>query len=873
MGTLGKRVSKRMRDVFNPSASTDELNIRDGDNELPGLIRQGRSAVRHDPISTVRRSVSRADSPEGEGQLTQEVPSSMAAENYADNEGKEDDDEEGSDEESEGEDVSPPGVSGRPAVVPALYRSMSPSVETNRARDARVNPQNLLTSLAAPIPEIQADPQTTPKASAANSPVDAIRGPPSMIRSPTPPGSSMFDTNLDKPATEKPALPVQLDSDRIVVDDSWKCWDDDWTLLSITGMETHKEQELAMVVSTMDRLTAWAARTGAWRLPGHSTGFAGSVARLLVAMKENNWAEEHISDGEFTAPFNQLAHAIVASTGNMEIKDQATTFVLNSVDPPNNFGSQGKPNPKGKEKACAHSSLDLSVSRGYDVNFPSLGAFASPGAISKPSPNLTYDPNHGSGPMFVEKDLSESSGPDSSGDTGTTDAPMAIDSPETAALKKKVEAKLNKLSKKVSPPPVMGSVSITKLPPPKRVSPIVPAKDAGPSKLRGGPGKVPARLSYADKARAKQTPAPGLSPAEAESLVSLAKLFSDQSTDQLVQMVKAGRPTGNTPAQPTPPVRRPLPTTTKGPSRKNVFIIVPPELRKGDFFSQNTVDTLNRGLVNNHSKLRVELVADQPRDGGIIAFCNNVATDKDLNTLKEWTGKALGARSDKIDAVLPQSKSALKIVGVPYMNGPRPILPMDIIDAMKSHELAELFQLECTPHISRNTTGSDSATVWFDIWDSQKGANTVRLVNHRIHICGWNTTIRKTVMHPGLAQCRCCWRWGHPTHKCRFLRFGERCAKCFGTHRTENHRTFAHCCKPNPKANPPTKGTSAAIDCLHAFRCVNCGGSHAADDVKCVYFKHRFDRPWHQRRAEEEKEDDLRALARNGRWLFSMKGT
>jgi len=72
---------------------------------------------------------------------------------------------------------------------------------------------------------------------------------------------------------------------------------------------------------------------------------------------------------------------------------------------------------------------------------------------------------------------------------------------------------------------------------------------------------------------------------------------------------------------------------------------------------------------------------------------------------------------------------------------------------------------------------------------------------------------------------------------------------------------FAYCCKPNPKANPPTKGTSAAIDCPHAFKCVNCSGTHAADDVKCVYFKHRFDRPWHQCRAEEEKED-LRALAR-----------
>ena len=176
----------------------------------------------------------------------------------------------------------------------------------------------------------------------------------------------------------------------------------------------------------------------------------------------------------------------------------------------------------------------------------------------------------------------------------------------------------------------------------------------------------------------------------------------------------------------------------------------------------------------------------------------------------------------------------------------------------------------CTPHISCNTTGSDSATVWFDIWDSQKGANAIRLVNHHIQICGWHATIRKTVMHPGLAQCRCCWRWGHPTHKCRFLRLGERCAKCFGTHRTENHRVFAMCCKANPKANPPTKGTSASLDCPHAFRCVNCGGNHAADDVKCVYFKHRFDHPWHQRRAEEVKEDLCALARRNFRYVMAL---
>src|SRR6267154_4128066 len=113
-----KRVSKaalRLKEAFNPSmASTDELNIGADDESQVGPLRQGRSAVRHDPISTVRRSVSRAEAPEGEG--TQEIPSSVAAEK-ADNEDEEDDDDEGSFEESKGEVDSPPGISGRPAAV------------------------------------------------------------------------------------------------------------------------------------------------------------------------------------------------------------------------------------------------------------------------------------------------------------------------------------------------------------------------------------------------------------------------------------------------------------------------------------------------------------------------------------------------------------------------------------------------------------------------------------------------------------------------------------------------------------------------------------------------------------------------------------
>ena len=33
-------------------------------------------------------------------------------------------------------------------------------------------------------------------------------------------------------------------------------------------------------------------------------------------------------------------------------------------------------------------------------------------------------------------------------------------------------------------------------------------------------------------------------------------------------------------------------------------------------------------------------------------------------------------------------------------------------------------------------------------------------------------------MHPRVAQCRNCWRWGHPTHACRAQ--GAKCQKCGG---------------------------------------------------------------------------------------------
>ena len=58
-------------------------------------------------------------------------------------------------------------------------------------------------------------------------------------------------------------------------------------------------------------------------------------------------------------------------------------------------------------------------------------------------------------------------------------------------------------------------------------------------------------------------------------------------------------------------------------------------------------------------------------------------------------------------------------------------------------------------------------------------------------------------------------------------------------------------CKANPKSNPPREVTADGVPCPHTFKCLNCKGDHAADDNKCFFWRHRFDKQWHSNKAAE----------------------
>jgi len=104
-------------------------------------------------------------------------------------------------------------------------------------------------------------------------------------------------------------------------------------------------------------------------------------------------------------------------------------------------------------------------------------------------------------------------------------------------------------------------------------------------------------------------------------------------------------------------------------------------------------------------------------------------------------------------------------------------------------------------------------------------------------------------MYPGVAQCRNCWHWDHPTHACRTQ--DAKCQKCSGPYRVENHRLLAWCCKANTKSNPPREATAAGASCSHTFKCLNCKGDHSADNNKCPFWRHCFDKQWHSNKAAE----------------------
>ena len=286
--------------------------------------------------------------------------------------------------------------------------------------------------------------------------------------------------------------------------------------------------------------------------------------------------------------------------------------------------------------------------------------------------------------------------------------------------------------------------------------------------------------------------------------------------------------------------------TTKGLLRKHIIISISNDNNMK--FMKNSsmhIANINRVLRNAKSEVLVDFIWSDPLS--ITAITNKVSLQLDLQIIEQYIKNSDNINDLQVEVPhLPQLKSYLKIIGIPYFphgNTQDCLISSDVECIIKQNQIFDNITLTSKLQVIKVLLKSDMSIIWIDIWDIQSGSRAKELINQCFNVGRYIAIIRGANMNPGVLQCKNCWKWGHTTFSYRIQ--GSKCIKCNGLHKSNNHHEFGWCCKANDKLNPPHLETKKGKLCLHSFKCSNCRGDHQADSNLCLFWKNRFNREWH----------------------------
>ena len=183
--------------------------------------------------------------------------------------------------------------------------------------------------------------------------------------------------------------------------------------------------------------------------------------------------------------------------------------------------------------------------------------------------------------------------------------------------------------------------------------------------------------------------------------------------------------------------------TTKSLSKKQIIVSISNE-NKVKFMEESSVHitNLNRALKNIKSEVMVDFVhSDQ---AGITIVTNKVASPLDLQMIEKYIKNVNSIDINKVNVPwLPQSKSYLKIIGIPYLleNTNTPMLADIVESIIKSNHIFNNIMIASRPLIIKVSLKSDIAIIWLDIWDVQSGSNAKGLINKYFNIRSYIVTI------------------------------------------------------------------------------------------------------------------------------------
>ena len=103
-----------------------------------------------------------------------------------------------------------------------------------------------------------------------------------------------------------------------------------------------------------------------------------------------------------------------------------------------------------------------------------------------------------------------------------------------------------------------------------------------------------------------------------------------------------------------------------------------------------------------------------------------------MQEIEKYVKNSLPSDVENISLLrLPQLKSYLKIIGIPYISEKtnNQISLDDIKNVLKNNHLFNDIVLVSKPYIIKVSPKSDMAIIWIDIWDTQNRTNTKKVIN------------------------------------------------------------------------------------------------------------------------------------------------
>jgi len=202
---------------------------------------------------------------------------------------------------------------------------------------------------------------------------------------------------------------------------------------------------------------------------------------------------------------------------------------------------------------------------------------------------------------------------------------------------------------------------------------------------------------------------------------------------------------------------------TKNPSYKQIIISISNDnANKFMLASSEHIADFNYTLRSTKSDLTIDFICIYHQS--LIITSNRVMFLSEISIVSNYVKNCNNIDTNDIqDVWLPQLKSYLRILGIPYIiEGTNVLINSEVIEMFikvtKATHIFDNINIMSKPCIIKVSLKSNIAIVRIDIWDSQSGSTAKKLINCCFNISSFVATIHGANINSSVSQYKNYWK-------------------------------------------------------------------------------------------------------------------